>query len=315
MQRSAAQATHTVARDLAISAVASDAAFVSELIADVSQSLHTAPSWAADVATEPDGEPQTPFAADTSRVVVVLYHHLWLHDEAAQRDTPLLRERLDASTDAVCVLSLDETPVPRWLRKAARYDLTQGGRNGMAEFVVDAVSTAGGDVSASAQPQVAADSQVPWADAPRAFLSQQRAQSTLRHELTALAEQLEAAVDRARALQPDRLFEMRIVPQRMIARLGDVAISFSWLAGRSASVAEGSLLAIGWRGIPADVRGIAALQSATVIHEQSYVADGDAPDAWRWRSVNPVAHPYSSANLVDEWMARASIAASPLPNC
>lgn len=300
-------------RDLAISAVASDAAFVSELIADVSKSLNTTPSWTIN-ATEGTNDNRLSFAAETSRVVLVLYHHLWLHDEATQRDVPLIRQRLEANAGAVCVLSLDGTPLPRWLQKAGRYDLTDGGREGMVGFVVDAVSAAGGRVTAAAPAPVVADGAVSWADAPKAFMSQQRAQSTLRHELDALAEQLEAAVDRSRAAQPDLLFEMRIVPQRMIARLGDVAISFSWLAGRSASVAEGSLLAIGWRGIPADVRGMAALQSATVIHEQSYVADGDAPNAWRWRTVNAVGHPYSSSNLVEEWMARATIAASPLQN-
>ena len=53
---------------------------------------------------------------------------------------------------------------------------------------------------------------------------------------------------------------------------------------------------------------LTAAQSCGFTATCSYVADGDRPDAWRWRSVDAVAHPYSSANLVAEWMARASIA-------
>jgi hypothetical protein len=296
-----------VARDLAISAVASDAALVAELIADVSQRLHTTPSWSTG--TEIDiVDPLVPFASSTSRVVLVLYHHMWLHDAAVQRDVPLLRERLDEQATSVCVVALDATPLPPWLDGAPRYDLLQTGRDGVAAFVIDAVAAAGGDVDAGAELATDAAPVSRWPEPPPPFLSQQRAQSALRHELDALAEELQTIVDESRAERPDRVFELQIMPQRMVARLDDVAVSFSWLAGRSATVSEGRLLVIGWRGVAAGVKGAAALRSAAVMHERTYVPDGNAPSAWRWRSVDSVSQPYSSANLVGEWMARASIA-------
>lgn len=294
----------TAARDLAISAVPSDAGLVSELIADIAGRLQTPPSW------QPSPDDTGPPVADTgSRVVLVLFHQLWLHDETMQRDVPLLRERLAGQPGSVCVLSLDRTPVPAWLRGAARYDLMHVGREGAADFVVHTVENAGGYVGPGEPPSVQVDEPPQrWPEPPAPFLSQQRAQSALRHELDSLAGALENAIDSAQSTQPDRIFELNVLPQRLIARLDDVAVSFSWLAGRTPSVSDGSLLVIGWHGVTPGLRGVTSLRSATVLHERSYVADGDRPDAWRWRSVDAVAHPYSSANLVAEWMARASIA-------
>lgn len=296
------------ARDLAISAVPSDAAFVSELVKDVAQRLQTVPSW--PVTAEPDLLSHlAPFAAETSRVVLVLYHHVWLHDETMQRDVPLLRERLEEEPTSVCVLALDATPLPPWLSSASRYDMADTGRVGVAEFVVEAVVAAGGSVGASpAADEAPAEARPRWPEPPAPFLSQQRAQSALRHELDALAEELETAVDESRAARPERTFEVQIVPQRLFARMDDVAVSFSWLTGRSSNVSEGRLLVIAWRDVAVGQRGLAALKSAAMIHERTYAADGDSPSTWRWRSEDSVAHPYSSANLVAEWMARASIA-------
>jgi hypothetical protein len=307
-RQSPTPAAGVAARDLAVSAVASDAGLVAELIADISSRLQTAPAWHPTPSENVDAAAvEVPFAATTSRVVLVLFHHLWLHDPIVQRDLPLLRERLAAEPGSVCVLSLDRTPLPAWLRGADRYDLLRKGREGAAAFVVDAVARAGGLVGELSRQAVPDEAPVRWPEPPAPFLSQQRALSALRHELDSLAAALEAAIDEAQVAQPDRTFDLQVSPQRMVARLDDVAVSFSWLAGRTPSVAEGNLLVIGWQGVTPGPRGITSLRTAAVMHEQSYVADGDAPSSWRWRSVDAVAHPYSSASLVAEWMARASI--------
>jgi hypothetical protein len=308
VQHHSATTTAPIARDLAISAVTTDAGFVSELIADIQPLLPTSPAWHTEPAVG-DSAQASAFADASTRVVVILYHHLWLHDETVQRDdVPLLRARLLEHPDSVCVLSLDGTPLPPWLRAAARYDLVAAGRDGTIGFIAGIVAAAGCAVKAGAGEPAAEPAPMRWSDQPTPFLSQQRAQSALRHELDALAEELETIVGRSRTTQPERMFELQVMPQRMVARLDDVAVTFSWLAGRTANVSDGSLLVIGWRGVNPGLHGVAALRSAAVIHERSYVADGDAPNTWRWRSVDSVAHPYSSANLVAEWMARASLA-------
>ena len=238
-------ALDTTTCDLAISAVASDHGFVAELIADVAQRLRTTPAWRAATTRADDPEPaldappETPAAMADSRVVLVLHHHLWHHDELMRRDELVLRQRVNDRPASVCVIALDDVPLPKWLARAPHYDIATGGRAGAVDFVLNAVATAGGAVAP--KPVAADDVARPrWPDAPAPFLAQPRAQSALRHQLDALGEELETVVDRCKLEQPDRLFELQVLPNRLVARLDDVAVSFSWLTGGSTSIARGS---------------------------------------------------------------------------
>jgi hypothetical protein len=145
-----------------------------------------------------------------------------------------------------------------------------------------------------------------WPNGPAPFLSQPRAFSALRHELDALAVAVAPTLERRRADAPERTFELHVLPHRLIARLEDVAISFSWVAGRSPTVSEGRLLVIAWRGVVTETRGIAALRSATPVVERTYRPEGGAPDLWRWRIDAGTEEAVTSAGLVDEWLARAA---------
>lgn len=149
---------------------------------------------------------------------------------------------------------------------------------------------------------------VHWGLSPAPFLSQPRAHSALRHELDAIGHELTLAMERCRAAEPERLFELQVLPFRLVAKLDDVAISFSWLNGRVPTVADGCLLVIAWQNVPESVRGLDALRSATALHEQTYVAEGSAPDEWRWRGDELDSQSHGSASLVAEWVARASTA-------
>lgn len=152
------------------------------------------------------------------------------------------------------------------------------------------------------------DRDVHWGLSPAPFLSQPRAQSALRHELDAIATELKLAMERCRASEPDRSFELHVLPYRLVAKLDDVAISFSWLTGRVPTVADGCLLVIAWRNVSDSARGLDALRSASALREQTYLAEGSAPDEWRWRGDERDGPSYGSASLVAEWVARASTA-------
>jgi hypothetical protein len=147
-----------------------------------------------------------------------------------------------------------------------------------------------------------------WPEGPAPFLSQPRAHSALRRELDALIAALKSALERRRVCAPDRSFELHALPHRVIARLDDVAISFSWVAGRLATVGDGRLLVIAWSGVTTGTRGISALKSASPVHERIYGAEGADPEHWCWRVDDPSSRAYSTANLAAEWIARASIA-------
>jgi hypothetical protein len=316
--------------DLAISAVASDDGFVTELITDIAQRLRMPPAWRRDatpqtadaevsVESSIDGMgdsageainevPSLPtLALADSRVILLLHQHLWYHDDQMRSDELVLRQRVSERPGSVCVIALDDVPLPKWLARAPHYDVKTGGRVGAADFVLGVVAAAGGAVAP--KPVASEDVARPrWPEAPAPFLAQPRAHSALRHQLDTLGEELETVIDRCKAAQPDRIFELLTLPNRLVARLDDVAVSFSWLTGGSTSIAEGRLLVIAWRNVASGVKGPAALKPAAMMYERSYAADGGTPDAWRWRAEDGVRQAYSSANLAEAWLARIAIA-------
>ena len=293
--------------DLAISAVASDGGLVAELLPELATRLPSPPEWRGDH-TDAGADPGPLLSPEHSRVALVLHQHLWHHDARTVGDAAELRTRLDARRDSVCVLALDDSPVAGWLARAPRYRLGESGRAGVVDFVVGVIAAAGGTVKPKPQPNSLDEANARWPEPPTPFLAQPRAHSTLRHELDGIVVALERELDRARATRPDGSFELHVLPHRVVARLDHVAISFSWVTTGLASVAEGRLLVIAWRGVATGVPGLAALKPATVVHERVYVADGHTPEAWRWRADDLARQPYATAQLVADWLARACIA-------
>lgn len=293
--------------DLAISAVLSDAGLVAELIAGVAPRLRSTPEWRPDPRHIPtDGV--GPLGAEHSRIALVLHQHLWRHDEEMQRDATLLRERLRQRSGSVCVIMLDDAPLPGWLGRAPRHDVAATGRAGALAFVLDAIAAAGGTVRPEPARSAASAPRPQWPEPPTPFLSQPRAHSALRHELDTIIGELKPMIERCRAAQPERTFDLQLLPHRVVAQVDDVAITFSWLSGRLPTIADGRLLVIAWRNVASGMRGTDALKSATPIHERIYVADGTSSEAWRWRADDLTLRPYTSAHLAAEWMARAGVA-------
>jgi hypothetical protein len=293
--------------DLASSAVPSDAILVTELCAVLSERLGTEPVWEGHVT--PDGvEVLTTLIAEQSRVVVVLHQRLWQHDVATSADAAILRQRIRQSPGSVFVVLLDDTPVPKWLATAQQFDLGAGGLQNAATFALDAIASCGGTIG-SVRDEAAADvSSVRWGSAPPSFLGQPRAHSTLRHELDALAVSIESHLRERRVLHPEGVFELHALPFRLIVRLDDVGLSFSWVAGRSPTVADGWLMVIEWSSIVPTTRGVAALKSAKPVRQHSYRVEGGDPAHWRWRVDEPNGRAYSTANLLAEWLGGAGIA-------
>src|SRR5579885_3395032 len=108
---------------------------------------------------------------------------------------------------------------------------------------------------------------------PAPYLEQHRAQSALRRELAAIVSVLSPELDRRRASAPDSKFEMHVLPHRVIARLDEIGISFSWVGAvgvQAPTVADGRLLVIQWTGVENQTRGVAALRSAHPVRERVY---------------------------------------------
>jgi hypothetical protein len=131
------------------------------------------------------------------------------------------------------------------------------------------------------------------------FLEQSRAQNTLRHELERLFQAVEARVDDATARDGDVIAECTALPNRIIARCGARAISFSWLTGRLGGVSDGYLLVIEWTGVAPRDRGAGVLKSATPSRETSYCPEAEDAASWRWRAGQQSGR--STLDLVNDW--------------
>jgi hypothetical protein len=292
--------------DLAISAVSSDAILVTELCDELGERLSTEPVWQGH-ATSDGIELVTTLVADQSRVAMILLQRLWQRDTATSEDAATLRQRIHERPGSVCVVRLDDTPVPAWLASAQQFDLAEGGLQNAAAFTLDAVTSCGGKVASERQRSNAVEApERPYAPPP--FLLQPRAHATLRHELDALASEIESHLRNRRVVRPDGVFELHALPSRTIARLDDVVISFSWVSGRAATVADGWLLVIEWSSISSALRGVAALKSAKPVRQHAYRAEGSDPAHWQWRVDEPNGRAYSTANLLADWLAGAGIA-------
>ncbi|MFI5230307.1 MAG: hypothetical protein ACHQWU_14630, partial [Gemmatimonadales bacterium] len=232
------------AYDLAVSAVPYDAAFVSELFATLAPRLVTKPVWeghASGNGFEPalgTGNAST-LVADQSRLALVIHQRLWQHHDATRAHEPLLRERVRAHPESVRVVTLDDTPVPRWLASVQQCGLAAAGLDGAAQLALDAIESSGGAVARARVADAPVEPSPRWSDSPAPFLAQPRAQSALRRELDALAAQLEQSVDPERARRPERGIEIFALPHRSIVRVDDAGLSLSWVTGNGSTVADG----------------------------------------------------------------------------
>ena len=143
------------------------------------------------------------------------------------------------------------------------------------------------------------------------FLEQSRAQNTLRHELERLFAAVKAGIDDASTVDADLIAEFSAAPNRIIARCGSHAISFSWLTGRLGGVSDGYLLVIEWADLQANRRGVEALKSAKMSRETSYHPEAADAASWRWRTGKETAAGAgtSTLDLVAAWFNATAIAA------
>lgn len=298
------------AYELVISAVGFDSMLVAELSERLAPRLRVPAFWTgADPAALPPEA--SAMVAGTSRLVLVLHQRLWAHEATTRADDALLRERLRARRKSVYVVTLDDAPVAECLGNAARCNFIEVGLDRTVDFILDALIAAGG--TPRAQP-VATDAAEPavrrWPEGPPPFLNQPRAQSALRRELDVLAAALAPASRTDEPRGAHRLSDVQALPNRLVARYGEIGISFSWIAGQSGTVGDGRLLVIEWRGVVPERNGVNSLKSAVAVRERVYRVEGTGPDAWRWRLDSPNGRACSTVNLAAEWMASASLEAT-----
>jgi hypothetical protein len=142
-------------------------------------------------------------------------------------------------------------------------------------------------------------------DGPAPYLEQTRAQTALRQQLAAIVADLAPELERRRVREPEAKFEMHVLPHRLIARMADVGISFSWVGAVGAqalTIADGRLLVIQWAGVENETRGVAALRSAHPVRERVYRPEASDAEHWGWCVDDADGPVRSTADLVADWL-------------
>jgi hypothetical protein len=205
------------------------------------------------------------------------------------------------------VVTLDSEPVPDWLVGVPSCSLTEVGVDGVRDFALTAFASCGGRALRVETPPVEPPVSR-WFETAPTFLSQHRALSCLRHELDALGVNVKRRVLREAERAPDGVVEFQLQPDRIVAQLGAVGLSVSWVPGGHGSVADGRLMVIEWTGLDPHGRGIQALRAAKPKRERVYRPEAVDPESWVWRLDDPNGRAFSSANLIGEWFAGLPVA-------
>jgi hypothetical protein len=253
-----------------------------------------------------------PLRESESRVALVLNQRLWGQDHLTRIDESVLRHRKEQRRASVVLVVLDEAKPPDWLSSAApEWELATIGLDGISSLILDAVVTQGGLLAAAPCPVPSTPRLSAWTwPEPPAFLAQFRAHGALRKELDQLTVALRAGLQGRKAAADVCPVEIHATPNRLVARMGEAAVSLSWLAGRGGAVSDGRLLIVEWAGVEAASHGLAALAAAQPVRERVYRAEARDDLSWRWRMDSIHGCAYSSADLVDDWLAGMALDAS-----
>jgi hypothetical protein len=277
--------------DVAITAADFDALAVGELIRRLEQRL-SKPVYAAPRTSD---APRTPAAVAAiqkaiekdARVVVVLYQRLWgahatpLSDEAAA-----LKARIaNVKRKDVLLIPVDGSPVPTWLKATIVQSSGAPTGNAVIDAIIAAVSTAGGTPKKMTDATTAARDaeEERRARARTTFLTSQRALTLINRELDSLSATVLKLCETPGTLPTGLAAEVKRTPDRYTVQIGPVGLSFSWIRGRSNSIADGQLLVIEWSGHLGDQTASADPRKAMPALEHVLQPHATSPEDWQWR--------------------------------
>lgn len=296
--------------DVAISAVSFDSLYVAELAAALAPRLRTK-ILLMDPIDDPalDGPKVSAPVAGLSeaRLVVVLYQRLWGRIDPTRAHVETLRERIRTAPDSVLVVAVDGTPIPAWLSAAPGFEASVSGPDTVVDAVVHRLAELG---VATRTPRTVKDDSAPevatWSGGGAPFLASARATTSLRRELEVLSVVLSRELGIAgRGLS--RSQKLFVTPERIVAQLGSIGLSFSWLATPGAPVGKGRLMVVQWDGVVSHAPGMGALRTARAVHECVYCPEATAQTEWRWRATAPSGGVYRSSTLVEQWLATVQL--------
>lgn len=241
-----------------------------------------------------------------SRVLVVLYQRLWGSTEASAIEVEAAKARIGKlKRKDVLIVPLDTSPLPPWLKGTVVQ--ASGAPTGAAviDAIIDAVATAGGTpkrvTDALLAARAADDEQ--HARARATFLTSQRALTLINRELDSLSATVLRLCETPGTLPAGVAAEMRRTPDRYTVQIGPVGLSFSWIRGRSNSIADGQLLVIEWSGHLGERHAPADPRNAMPAFEHVLQPHATSPEDWQWRRADIDLCRYTTRDLAEQCVA------------
>jgi hypothetical protein len=235
-----------------------------------------------------------------ARVVVVLFQRLWGVTASSVVESEALKARIGkVKRKDVIIVPLDNSPIPGWLKGTIIRASGAPTSHAVIDAIVTAVMDAGGAPKRSTTAAVAARlaEEEKHARARASFLSSQRALALINRELDSLSNTVLRLCEAPGALPDGFSPEARRTPDRYTVQIGPVGLSFSWIRGRSNSIADGQLLVIEWSGQLGDQHASADPQTAMPAFEHVLQPHATSPEDWQWRRTDLDLCSYTTRDL------------------
>jgi hypothetical protein len=295
--------------DVAITAADFDALAVAEIRRRLEQRL----TKGVFAAPRPGDQARTAAAAGgagvrksiekDARVVVVLFQRLWGATPSTTGEAAALKTRIgNVKRKDVLIIPVDTSPIPSWLKGTVVRSAGAPTSNTVIEAIVDAVAAAGGAPKRMTDAIIAARAaeEDQRAKARTTFLTSQRALTLINRELDSLSAAVLKLCETPGTLPVGFAAEARRTPDRYTVQIGPVGLSFSWIRGRSNSIADGQLLVIEWSGQLGDQQAVADSQMAMPAFEHVLQPHATSPDDWQWRRADLDLCCYTTRDLAEQ---------------
>jgi hypothetical protein len=241
-----------------------------------------------------------------ARVVVVLFQRLWGTTPSSAPELAAVKARIGKTKRKdVIVVPLDTSPIPSWLKGTVVRGSSAPASAAVIDAIVDAVDAAGGTPRRLTEAAIAAREadEEKRARARASFLSSQRALALINRELDSLSTTVLRLCEAPGTLPAGLAPEMRRTPDRSTVQIGPVGLSFSWIRGRSNSIADGQLLVIEWSGHLGEQRPETNSEMAMPAFEHVLQPHATSPEDWQWRRSDLDLCAYTTRDLAAQCVA------------
>jgi hypothetical protein len=241
-----------------------------------------------------------------ARVVVVLFQRLWGSTPSTEDAATALKARIGkVKHKDVVIVPLDTSAVPTWLKGTPIKSSDAPASAAVVDAIVAAVDAAGGSPKRITDAVLAAHQaeEENRARARISFLTSQRALTLINRELDSLSSNVLKLCEAPGTLPAGLTADVRRTPDRYTVQIGPVGLSFSWIRGRSNSIADGQLLVIEWSGQLGEQHAGADPRNAMPAFENVLQPHATSPEDWQWRRADLDLACYTTRDLAEQCVA------------